>query len=43
MIFDFFMLFLIKDSVFIAVKSDAKSLTRYVKGVQFFNRRNTTI
>ena len=30
-----------KDSVFTAVKRDAKVLTRYVKGVRFFNIRYT--
>ena len=29
----------LKDSAFIAVKRDAKSQTRYVKGVPFVNRR----
>ena len=31
----------LKDSVFTAVKRDAKSQTRYVKGVPFVNRRYT--
>ena len=31
----------LKDSAFTAVKRDAKVLTRYVKGVRFFNIRYT--
>ena len=39
--FWFYDLAVFKDSAFTAVKRDTKVLTRYVKGVRFFNIRYT--